>query len=111
MTVSKKSKGGKPPAASLSFDEALQRVKEKKAERSRRRDPNLHTYFRRVLRPILSAIEPDQVYSTQEIRDFLAKSGERYTSAGPALTYGVREGYLERLCRGWYRLTGKKLED
>jgi hypothetical protein len=89
----------------MTDDAILARIRAKKEERFRN-----NGHFRKVLRSISGFLKPGQIYSIQNIEIFIEKSGGKFTSAGMATTYGVREGYLDRVGRGQYRVTGKKME-
>jgi len=89
-------------------DEILARIRVKKA--AQKKSPTHNRQSRKVLRKLLEAMKADQTYSIGDIEVLTEKSGWRFDNAGNATTYGVREGYLDRVGGGQYRVTGKKME-
>lgn len=89
-------------------DDIRRLIREKKAVRLRNTS-NGHN--EKVLRWVLPAFfkSPNRILNLEDIEIAIEKQGGNYSSAGPATTFGVREGYLERLGRGKYRATGKPL--
>jgi len=83
-------------------DEILARIKAKKAAQK----PAFHNHLQRLLKHMKAS----RTYSIEDIEVFFEMSGYSFTGAGPAMTYGVREGYLDRVGRGRYVVTGKKIE-
>jgi len=91
----------------MTDDAILARIRAKKATRK----PHTGASWRNVLRKILGKyMKAGQIYPIGDIEVFIEKSGSSFTYAGPMTTYGVREGYLDRVGRGRYRVTGKKME-
>ena len=84
-------------------DEIRERIKAKKATKNAAR-------YRGVLGKLLEQMKAGQTYPMGDIEVLIEKSGDSFTVAGGALTYGVREGYLNRVAWGRYMVTGKKLE-
>ena len=86
--------------------EIRQRIAQKKAARKRNffdgHNKKIFSFFYPAL---LKA--PKQTLTLEEIEILIEMKGGKYSSAGPATSYGVREGYLERIGRGLYRATGK----
>jgi len=62
-----------------------------------------------VLGKFLGQMEDGRTYSMEDIEVIIEKAGSKFTFAGPATTYAVREGYLNRVGKGRYVATGKKL--
>jgi hypothetical protein len=87
-------------------DEILARIKAKKAARK----PRDHAY-RNVLRRFLGKMKAGRVYSLEDIEVFIEVTGMKFTNAAPATSYAVREGYLNRVGKGRYVVTGKKIEE
>jgi hypothetical protein len=90
----------------MTDDEILARIRAKKAARKK---PGKHA-FRPTLRKFLGKMKVGRTYSIEDIEVFLVESGRSFTGAGGATTYGVREGYLERVGKGQYVVTGKRIE-
>jgi len=67
-------------------------------------------HWQDTLRRILKHAKAGRTYSVEDIEVFIVKSGGKFPSAGGAITYAVREGYLNRVGRGQYLVTGKKME-
>jgi hypothetical protein len=86
-------------------DEIRARIRAKKAARKKSID-----HFRPALGRFLKKMKVGRTYSIEDIEVFLVESGTSFTYAGPATTYGVRAGYLNRVGRGQYTATGKKIE-
>jgi hypothetical protein len=96
-------------------DEILARIKARKAERLKTRKAERQRSqlksLQKVLRKLLGeCMKPGKVYPMEDIEVFVEKSGRSFANAAPAMTYGVRGGYLDRVGRGQYRVTGKKME-
>jgi len=91
----------------MNDDDIREMIKAKKKARSQnRKHTNGHNI--KVLRSILgptatgspAPMKVGKVYTLVEIEVFIEKAGGKYSSAGPATTYGKREGYLEWVGRG-----------
>jgi hypothetical protein len=95
----------------MTDDAILARIRAKKAARSRNRNRSSGP-FRKVLQKLLGKyMKAGGVYPMKDIEVFIEKTGKSFVWAGPVTTYGVREGYLDRVARGQYRVTGKPIAD
>jgi hypothetical protein len=99
--------GGKP--FSETDDEIRARIRARK--KARKQSPKSNSYNRKILRLFLGSMELGKIYMLEDIEVIIEKTGNSSTGSGPATTYGVRDGYLERVGRSQYRATGKPLED
>jgi hypothetical protein len=87
----------------MNDDQILRRIAEAKKARKRSTVSNGHNI--KVLRSVLGRfMRIGGVYPLTQIELFIEKAGLNYSSAGPATTYGVREGYLERVGKGQYKV-------
>ena len=89
--------------------EILARIRTVKA--ARKRNPLSNGHHVRLLQKLLGEyMKVGQTYSIGDIEVFIEKSGGRFTSAGPTMSYAVELGYFDRVGKGQYKVTGKKLE-
>jgi hypothetical protein len=90
----------------MTHEAIRQRIRAKKEERFRN-----NGHLRKVLRSISGFLKPSQIYTIQDIEVFIEEAGGKFTSAGMAMTYAVRGGYVNRVGKGQYTATGKPIAD
>jgi hypothetical protein len=83
--------------------------KERKARRKKNGTKNSGRFYRKVFRLISPNMRRGRDISIDDMGLWLQMSGLKHTSIGPACHYGVEVGYLERVAKGVYRLTGNDL--
>jgi sRNA-binding protein len=89
-------------SSKLSDDEIRQRIKARRAG-----------YRKNFVRKLLGLIslKLDEIYTTEDLQILIERTGRSYVNAMPLITYGVQAGYLDRVGRGQYRVTGKHVEE
>jgi hypothetical protein len=86
----------------MSDDELLRRIKARQA-----------AYRNKSMRKLMKLIglEAGRTYTNDEIYILTERAGKSYYAANPLMGFGVDAGYLKRVGRGLYYVTGKHLDE